>query len=115
MGYGCGMEDENGPGFDFSQWHPLDHRPWQPRCRELYGGWPRHLWLLWQWKYREEYEWWLLRPVYWVLCRFGRHRTDTWWQRERGYKVICRYCDLNRPARPDEEFPLLGEKPQPSE
>jgi hypothetical protein len=33
---------------DFSQFHPLDHRPLTRRCREHYGGLRRHLWLLWE-------------------------------------------------------------------
>lgn len=107
------MSDGTGTQFDFKQWHPLDHWPWQTRCRRFYGGWRRHLWLLWNYKYREEAEWFVLRPLYLVLCRFGRHKTATW---ERGgrYEVSCWYCAMRRPARPDEEFPLPPED-QPSE
>jgi hypothetical protein len=37
---------------DFSQFHPLDHRPLSRRCRAHYGGLWRHLWLVWhfQWE-----------------------------------------------------------------
>jgi hypothetical protein len=107
------MNDGNGANINFDLWHPLDHWPWQRRCRQFYGGWRRHLWLAWSFEYREEIEWWLLRPFYLLfLCRLGRHKLTTSWQRGRGYEVSCWYCDYRRPARADEEFPLPpGDQP----
>jgi hypothetical protein len=35
---------------DFSEFHPLDHRPFDARCRSLPGGGRRHLELWWVYK-----------------------------------------------------------------
>lgn len=55
---------------DFSEYHPLDHRPLARRCREHYpygvrSGW-YHVWL--DWNYRRGPA---VRAN--TLCRLGRH------------------------------------------
>lgn len=57
---------------DFSLFHPLDHRPWEPRCREFYGGPFRHIQL-----------WWEFIASHWLhektLCKLGvHHYTEHW-------------------------------------
>ena len=61
------------PCLDFSEFHPLDHWPWEQRCRDHFGGWRRHL-ELWH-----EYQ--APDPIGWVLCKLGRHDPGPFWTR----------------------------------
>lgn len=91
---------------DFSIWHPLDHHFWEPRCRQFYGGWRRHLELAWQYGHGWDSRWGLEHPFYvLVLCRLGRHKLETWYvSRSRRYFTACGHCDFERKAHPDEWF-----------
>lgn len=62
---------------DFSQFHPLDHWPWEPRCQSLPGGRRRHLQLAWEHKDRH---WSRIRRR--SLCRLGHHRITHAWKRK---------------------------------
>ena len=93
---------------DFSEFHPLDHWPWQRRCwsNKLQGGWEtpfyggpiHHVKLSWQFKWREQV---LFRPLHVV---FGKHHFQTWHNEAKGYKTYCIFCSEERPTRKDEEF-----------
>lgn len=100
------------PKLDFSIYHPLDHWLWEARCREHYGGWQRHLDLAWHYHWKPELVWWIERPLYFVVCRFGHHKLETWWSRASGYQTGCDHCGYQREAYSDERFelPNQGEK-----
>lgn len=51
---------------DFSIWHPLDHWPWEKRCREHHGGPRNHLKLTWEYRRKP----WLLMHT---ICKVGIH------------------------------------------
>ena len=87
-------ETPGGRKLDFSQFHPLDHRPFDERCRSFYGGGVRHLQLWWWYKfdYKPDQLW-----HRWVLCRLNRHERSRFKRRpavdapwEHGH--LCRWC-----------------------
>lgn len=94
---------------DFSQFHPLDHWPWQRRCwsrkvqygweTQFYGGPIHHMKLAWEFKWREQV---LYRPLH----TFGIHRFVTWHSDAKGYQTICEFCSVERPTRKDEEWTM---------
>lgn len=56
---------------DLSIYHPLDHRPFDARCRGFHGGGRRHVALWWEYQFR------YTPAKVWhrcLLCRIGRHR-----------------------------------------
>lgn len=60
---------------DFSQWHPLDHRPLSKRCRDHYGGFRNHMNLLW------DFKWDMHSKVKKVThCFWGRHHSSPHWR-----------------------------------
>jgi hypothetical protein len=60
---------------DFSIWHPIDHRPFDRRCREFYGGGRRHLYLLW------EFKWEIPTKIgIWTHCKRGSHEWGSWFK-----------------------------------
>ena len=63
---------------DFSMWHPLDHQPWEGRCRAFYGGVSHHL-RLW-WDYMRPH------PIQNVQCRLGSHDWTEFWEKGRGLR-----------------------------
>lgn len=89
---------------DFSQFHALDHWPWQCRRRSqewaatssdgkgMYGGAWVHLKYAWQYRRRDEVVGWLRKP----LCRRGRHAWIEWRDRLGTKGESCRYCLVNR-------------------
>lgn len=78
---------------DFSQWHPLDHRPGGARCRGFHGGWRHHLILAWQFQRREQ----VLAPLYrLILCPLGRHDEVVWYLPDGQVRPACRYCAWTR-------------------
>lgn len=97
---------------DFSQFHPLDHYPWQRRCREFYGGPARHVYLAWTYRYRDRITG--LLWFRWARCPFGAHRWQVWRSgpgvltHEPGspgdYGALCIDCAASRPATEDEWF-----------
>lgn len=85
---------------DFSEFHPLDHYIWEPRCRDHFGGPKRHIQLWWWYKfeYTPEKVW-----HRWVLCRLDRHQSSKGWGRkdpdsEWVSTVNCRWCWLKLPG-----------------
>lgn len=55
---------------DFSQLHMLDHPPFSQECRQQYGGPRQHLWVAWEFYYRDR----VLGPFRRVLnCTRGKH------------------------------------------
>lgn len=101
------MDDKN---LDFSIFHPLDHWPWERRCRELYGGWRRHIHLTWTYRWRPQIEWYLKRPIFFLLCKLGFHDDETWYVRRRKeYSTRCHFCGRKRPTQEDEMFELPPE------
>jgi hypothetical protein len=99
---------------DFSQFHPLDHRPAGSRCRSLPGGTRNHLRLAWQFHRREQ----ALAPLYrLILCPLGRHAEQVWYRdNEDGTQTVmpcCRYCRWTRlPSEADidqgDQLPRFG-------
>lgn len=72
--------------FDYSEFHPLDHWPWQPYCWGWYGGVPRHISLWWDFQAEDQ----LFSAT---LCRIGRHRRAKFWGRdEDDIQYRCRHC-----------------------
>lgn len=101
--------------FDFSQFHPLDHWPYSPRCHEFYGGGRHHLRLAWDIRRRDEVIGVFAR---FTTCLIGNHKWRVW-KRGRGplsavigqnrvlgepgdYFAACAYCDARRTATEDE-------------
>lgn len=86
---------------DFSQFHPLDHWPWQ--CDGLYGGWRHHLSIAWELRRKEQVLW----PWYRMLCLFDWHRFMVGSQQDEHGEVWvhaeCRQCHLGRMVT-DEEY-----------
>lgn len=99
---------------DFSQYHPLDHWPWSPRCHTFYGGGRHHLIIAWQYRRRDEVIGVFAR---WTTCFIGHHKWQVW-RRGRGpigaalgsrmigkpgdYIAACAYCHKTRTATEDE-------------
>jgi hypothetical protein len=78
------------PRIDFSEFHPLDHRPWERRCWSLYGGPWNHLRLAWTYRHKDE----LLDFFYkhW-LCPLGRHRMVEMWVPDKRQRFQeCQAC-----------------------
>jgi hypothetical protein len=91
---------------DFSEFHPLDHWPWQRRCwsrqpqgsysAPFKGGPWHHLKLTWQ-QYRRHQ---LARLLWWrwiqkYRCPRGVHRTVIWYHvgpTYSGFIRTCNYC-----------------------
>lgn len=88
---------------DFSQFHPLDHWPWQRRCWSgrpqgsyelpFKGGPWHHLKLAWRDHRRDQ----LARLLWWkwiqkYRCPRGWHRTMDWYG-GKGFIRVCSYCD----------------------
>jgi hypothetical protein len=104
--------EPDGSRYSFCEFHPLDHQPWQPRCRKLPGGWRQHLrvWRLMQWHMRYRIR--LLRRPHKLLCRLGHHDEYTshhgigGWT---GFYVGCNFCSWRRPATEDEWFHFPGD------
>jgi hypothetical protein len=111
---GLVFEGPDGVRYDFSKFHPIDHYPWQPRCRRFYGGWRRHLVIAWMITYRQRCRSFLLKPWYTgVLCRMGRHSQYTGHVssgRRHGFYVGCDFCDWTRSATEDEWFRFPGDR-----
>ncbi len=83
--------------FDFSKYHPLDHRPGTARCRAHYGSWRYHLRLAWVMGRRDQ----VLRPFRRVLfCPWGRHRWRVWYgyfgDRPVQVDPVCADCPATR-------------------
>jgi hypothetical protein len=77
---------------DFSMWHPLDHRPFDRRCRSFYSGGRRHLWLLWH------FRWEIPRRIRRVTrCPFGRHEWVPWWRGNPGRYMGRECCNCYLP------------------
>lgn len=79
---------------DFSEYHSTgDHWPGDRRCRTMYGGWRRHLYLAWRFHRRDQAIGFFRRPL---LCRFGRHRRQVWYGKRPGKKStvhpVCPDC-----------------------
>lgn len=83
---------------DFSQWHPYDHLPLSKRCREHYGGFRRHMWLLWRFK-------WDMRAKVKKIthCIWGKHSSSSMWKRVEGemkYRgEVCCWCYKRLPSK----------------
>lgn len=82
------------PKLDFSQFHALDHHPWQAECRASYGGPRVHMKYWWDFKGSS-------RLHHYTFCLVGKHHTTTMtaftpsgtWPKEWWYKQpICTYC-----------------------
>ena len=92
---------------DFSEFHPLDHWPFSQRCKEFYGGGFHHLSIAWHYHRKEQIGYYLKRPFYKILCKFGKHDTKCWHISSiNRYQIMCRFCDFKRGARDDEIFPI---------
>jgi|SRR6266699_2385542 len=101
------------PKLDFSQFHPLDHWPWERRCwsKEIQPGWetpfyggPRHhLKIAWEYKYRD----YLLIHLHKnLLCHFGKHYMMKGWNpHEQEYFESCLACGGNRRTLSPDEVP----------
>lgn len=100
---------------DFSKFHPLDHAPWESRCRELYGGWRVHLKYWWAFKGRED----LFSPILSrTTCKVGLHQMQPWWRGEPGkmpdFKTdtptgyACRWCSHSTRTPNDQEETTEG-------
>lgn len=74
----------------FDQFHPLDHTPFNDRCRSFYptgraAGW-HHIKLAWDFKWSSE-----LHAK--TLCRIGRHNMSTvFLPRDQVMYASCRHC-----------------------
>lgn len=90
------------PVYDFTRFHPLDHRGGGRRCRTLPGGWRRHLWLAWWLVWREPLVCWWWRC--WRLCRWRRHRDGMVEPVGTGAPrmMVCRVCARARQPTGDE-------------
>lgn len=99
---------------DFSEFHPLDHWPWQRRCwsRQAQPGYElpfkggpwHHLKLAWALHRREQLAdalWW--RRVQRYRCPRGRHRVTAAHTPRSGFVMQCRYCEFSRPMADDED------------
>jgi hypothetical protein len=73
---------------DFSDYHPLDHRPWQ--CGDLPGGWRRHASLAWEFRWEP-----ILRSY--TLCLIGLHRMTTATRATGEVTQICIKCFREKP------------------
>lgn len=81
--------DFNDVDLDFSEFHPLDHLPWQ--CGGLPGGWRKHVALAWEFKWHP----WLVAQT---ACRLGRHQMINWFAQDGTFaNRSCEYC--HRPAK----------------
>jgi hypothetical protein len=90
------MEYREPPGLrgktvDFSEFHPLDHRIWEERCRVLPGGRRRHRELRWTY---------VTKPALrsWTTCRLGLHKPGQAWRPGPGGVgtvtwTVCVCCD----------------------
>ncbi len=94
--------------FDFSEFHPLDHRPGTSRCRGLPGGVRQHLKVAWWLGRRDQ----IIRPFRRALCcPFGRHRWNVWHgagfpDGKRRINVVCADCPARRlPSEHDIDNP----------
>lgn len=89
---------------DFSQFHPLDHHPWEKRCRKFYGGWQRHLYLEWTYRTGPELGYRIRQPVYFVLCQLDHHDWLTHSTGRGEYWTKCAHCQAERETGEDEKF-----------
>ena len=101
------------PTFDWSQFHPLDHHPWQRRCWSrktqpsytvpFKGGPWRHLMMMWEFRWRGKTmgSWYRL-----VNCSRGKHEEHVY-KTPSGYSVRCNWCSWWRAATEEErnDFP----------
>ena len=100
--------------FDFSEFHPLDHWPWERRCWSsqvqpgytlpFKGGPWHHLTLAWAMRWRGRLAdalWW--RPVQRFRCPRGRHRATASHTSRDGFIMECWYCEYSRPMAEGEE------------
>lgn len=98
--------------FDFSRFHPLDHRLGGRRCWRLPGGWRQHLWLWWYCGPTRDR---LVRPWFrWVRCPRGRHEVQVWYFPNGTVSPRCAFCDYTRlPSEADLDNwpPFLGGRP----
>jgi len=92
---------------DFSQFHPLMHRPFSRECFGWYGGPTRHIELWWDYQRPD--------PIGAVLCRLGRHdMTPYWrgmgsgpWTKDNATGLMCRrHCGKREGDEPTEQPPL---------
>jgi len=90
----------------FAQFHPLDHWPsLRGRCGNFYGGWRRHLYLAWTFKWRGA-----VRTS--TLCKLGLHgpyrsgmrRVAGGWQACWPCCVHCYKAQSGKPAGWQSEF-----------
>lgn len=100
------MPEQPESNLDFSMFHPSDHWPWEPRCREFYGGWRYHIKIAWTYRWKPEIRWWAWRPYYLIACRLGFHSWETWWRRDKGYTTLCEYCLVHRETLDNEKWDL---------
>ncbi len=83
---------------NFDQFHPLDHRPGDARCRAHFGGWKHHLRLAWDYHRKDQ----VLRPLRRSLfCKLRQHRWEVWYSNNRDgqpSKVhpVCKDCQATR-------------------
>lgn len=75
----------DGYTLDFSQFHPLDHRPGDQRCRQLPGSWRNHLALAWRFK-------WSKTVAVATLCRARLHQPVQAWSNKHGDHTMCKNC-----------------------
>lgn len=91
---------------DFSRFHPLDHWPWQARCRQFYGGPRYHVVIAWEYRHRENLRYYWHR---WVACRFGSHIFTCWSKPHTGeHGKNCLACGLIGRFTEEELLWLLG-------
>ena len=74
---------------DFSQFHPIDHYWFEPRCKELYGKRRIHFKYAWEFIH-------LPRLKSWTLCKVGRHNYVQWWRHEQPLFEACSYCSKKK-------------------
>lgn len=94
------MDEEHVRKLDFSQFHPLDHWPFEVRCYRFYGGPWHHLKIAWQLRRREELIHWFWKHL--RLCRPLGHQWNVFYMRGRGYWASCLPCGADRDATPEE-------------
>lgn len=103
---------------DWSEYHPLDHWPFDARCRQFPGGGRRHLGDTWHYRRREQMIKTFIDP-FWKLinCRRGKHRWQISCFQDGDHLVWSAYCwpcDTTRSATHEEitkfgPVPLFGD------
>lgn len=101
-------EYEHVKRLDFSQFHPLDHWPFEHRCGQFYGGGFHHLKIAWQYRRKEQLIHWIWKTL--RLCRPLGHQWVVFHQRDRGFFATCFPCGARREAT-SEEVKRFGRVP----